>query len=64
MESDMWRPIALSPLPEDIDDYICTDGKRVLHQSYVKYNSKGLPTMGWRDTLITHWMPLPQPPKE
>ena len=59
-----WVPVN-ERLPEDYDDAIVTDGV----DYYVAYWRKDAGAWdscqsGWVDADITHWMPLPTPPKE
>ena len=63
------------PDEDDINDYLITDGKRCFVGFY-HHKAKGWDnfTLGWiqeyyadgevDDIEITHWMPLPEPPKE
>ena len=46
-------------LPEDYDAYLCTGEDIEMEIVYFDVED------GWRDEYeITHWMPLPEPPKE
>lgn len=63
------------PDKDDINDYLITDGKRCFVGFY-RHKVKAWDnfTLGWvqeyysdgsvEDIEITHWMPLPEPPKD
>lgn len=60
-----WMNINEYPIPEDIRDFLATDGKEVSHMYMINYNSQGKARFNiYKESYITHWQPLPSPPKE
>ena len=64
MATNPWIPVT-ERLPEDGEDVILTDGKNVSFG----YSHNLFSGMEWyiphgRVGKVTHWMPLPEPPKE
>lgn len=55
-----WLDIRDHPIPEGIK-YLASDGKCVQSRWTITYNSKGQPITDWEKTLITLWMPMPEP---
>lgn len=62
MQCDDWLKIEDHPLPEDIRDFLAYDGYRVSEAIFPSYNSKGEAMLYSRK--LTHWMPMPEAPKE
>jgi hypothetical protein len=66
-----WIPVS-ERLPEDIDEevLVCTEGYGVNGLGFVTVATYGV--SGWLEcwerktylTAVSHWMPLPEPPKE
>jgi Protein of unknown function (DUF551) len=62
--SDKWLPIKEYPIPKDIRGFIGTDGKKVDYVYQVTWAPYGEIFFNTYDkTYITHWMPLPDAPK-
>lgn len=60
-----WMDINKFPLPEDIKDYLATDGKDICHFYMPKYDSNGKTYFcSYDKTYITHWQPLPEAPNK
>lgn len=55
-----WLDVNKYPIPDDIKDFICCDGKKVRFESRLAYNKFGKPIMGWEDKEILFWMPMPK----
>ena len=64
MQCDGWIDICIQPLPELITNCILTDGKEVEFTYLPRYDSTGACIMGWNSKKVTHWMPMPNPPKD
>lgn len=63
---DKWVSVK-DRLPEKQGEYIAFDGKSVFGAYYEggTLDTKWTDTTEWyRDYVVTHWMPLPKPPKE
>ena len=59
-----WLDIKKYPIPKDIKAYIATDGKEVEHFSSVTWGPYGEVIFSrYKDKYVTHWQPLPEPPK-
>lgn len=60
-----WLNIKEVPLPEDLKDYIATDGKKVEYKSSIRWAPYGKVYFCEYDkTYITHWQPFPDVPKD
>jgi len=62
-DEQMWIPVSEKPEHSDrylVRRYADVNGIRGLYISILPYNDLG----GWTDSSITHWRPLPQPPKD
>jgi hypothetical protein len=68
MESDKWQPWNTFPESENIfftEKYLITDGEKVDSVAYPHYNKNGEMIMSlYNQNKVTHWMPLPNPPKK
>lgn len=64
MQSDRWISINEKPITEEMIDLIVTDGNEVDYIFCIKFNSYGKAIFSYKKNIITHWMPLPQPPKK
>lgn len=58
-----WLKVKDYPIPEEIKEFIATDGEDVSRERGITYNSKGNPIMGYDQKIITHWQALPDVPK-
>lgn len=63
-----WIPVSES-LPEWLGYYLCTVIKPVRGGGYIRsmelvYYDVSIKCWECEDMIITHWMPLPEPPKE
>lgn len=59
-----WLSVKEYPIPEDIRDFLATDGNKVVCLYKPKWGPHGKVHFGEYDkTHITHWQPLPDVPK-
>lgn len=56
-----WISIKDKLPKENMYVLVCLDTKHVSIDRYV--NKHGFKCFGWYENSITHWMPLPKPPK-
>jgi hypothetical protein len=60
-----WMDVNEYKIPEDIKGFLATDGKKVQHIYYPSWGPHGKVIFNSYDkTYVTHWQPLPSPPKE
>lgn len=59
-----WLSVKDHPIPEDIRGFIATDGNKVEYIYGLEWGPYGKVFMNkYEKTFITHWQPLPEPPK-
>lgn len=64
-DSAGWLSIKDHPIPEDMRDFIATDGKNVEYIHSPKWGPHGKVYFeSYKETFITHWQPLPDIPKK
>lgn len=60
-----WLDIKKNPIPEDIREFIATDGKTVECKFSVQWGRYGEVIFNnHKKTYITYWQPLPDVPKD
>jgi len=57
-----WVDISEIPVPNDLEQFIFTDGEIVKCYSSIRYNKFGQVIFHYDDKVATHWMALPTPP--
>ena len=59
-----WLFISEHPIPDDIKEYLCTDGNEVYQTAFKRYNKYGQLLSPYSDTRkVIAWMPIPETPK-
>lgn len=64
MPTDKWLDVNEHPIPDNLNWFLATDGEKVCHIYQPGYNKLGKVIMTYERTVVTHWMPMPLPPKK
>lgn len=64
IDEEDGREIFCCPMPEDEQEVLITDGKNVWLDMFCNDGNECWFDSGFDFDKITHWQPLPEPPKE
>ena len=60
-----WMDIKSHPIPDNIKDYIATDGKTVSTKYGIEWGPHGeIIFCKYDKTYLKYWQPLPEPPRK